>query len=273
MTVIHADLHTHTHHSDGVLTPAELLARAIEVDLRVLSVTDHDTTDAVYPLTLAAENTAVTIVPGVELSTTWEKKEIHLLGYWVDPAYEPLIEALAKIRGERFTRAEKIVDRLKDQQITLDLDAIREATPGGLIGRPHIADAMVDGGYVPDRNAAFDGYLADGMPAVSPKNFLTPQEGIALLREAGGFVSVAHPGATRILSDLETMCEWGLQGVEVWHPHHAYGVVQKLSAAADELGLVPTGGSDYHGIDGNRMVFGRFGLTEERYQALAEAPR
>ncbi len=274
MIKIHADLHTHTNFSDGILSPNELIARAVDAGLSVLALTDHDTVDGCTPLAEAARGGPVEVIPGIELSTTEGLHEIHLLGLHVDVEHRRLGEEIARMRHLRLVRAEKTVDRLKELGIVLDLDEIRASTRNGLIARPHIAAAMVRAGSVRNQAQAFDKYLGDGRPAAVPKNFLTPQDGIRLLREAGAFVSVAHPGATGVEGILEELRDCGMGGVEVWHPTHTPPQAERLLQQAESLGLVPTGGSDYHGYDYKRSsIFGRFGLTEERYQKLAKAWR
>jgi len=263
---IYADLHTHSCFSDGQTTPEELLLRAGFAGLSIIALTDHDTVDGLQPLVAAASGETPQVVPGVELSCTEGKQEIHLLGYWIDPEEKNLRSELQRIRQARVTRAERIVDRLRDHQIVLDFDEVMGLTRNGLVGRPHIAEAMVRGGHVPDHHTAFRLYLGDGKRAAVPKEFLTPAEGIGLIRRAGGWVSVAHPAVTKPDALLPRLKIEGLGGLEVWHPKHTTREIEQCLATSRSLDLVPTGGSDYHGLEAGATILGHYGLTEERYQ-------
>ncbi len=271
MIEIYADLHLHSTFSDGRVNPAELVDALTFTTIHVASLTDHDTLDGSEAFSLAAAERGLLAIPGVELSTTHEEREIHLLGYGFDPGHDRLLSELERIKVGRVRRAEKIVDRLKEHQIVLDFDEIRASASNGLVTRPHIAQAMVRAGYVKDTGTAFDKYIADGLPAAVSKNFLTPAEGVTLLREAGAFVSVAHPGATGMEDLLVEMKAHGMAGLEVWHPKHPPRITDKLEKIAAEHGLLQTGGSDYHGFDTGFIGLGRFGLTRARYDLLARA--
>ncbi len=269
MTEIHADLHTHSTFSDGRLSPGELAAAVAKTTLKAVALTDHDTVEGCTPFLEAAHTAGLHGIPGVELSTTLDRREIHLLGLGVDLHDNMLHDELDRIRRARVRRAEKIVDRLERDRIVLDFGEIRAFAKGGVITRPHIARAMVRAGYVRDIGSAFEKYLADGLPAAVPKDFLTPAEGIALLHGAGAFVSVAHPGINVTADLLAGMRAGGLDGLEVWHPKHPPRIAEELEETARRLDLLPTGGSDYHGIELGFQLLGRFGLTRERYERVA----
>jgi predicted metal-dependent phosphoesterase TrpH len=208
-------------------------------------------------------------VPGVELSTTEGDVEVHLLGYWIDPEHAPLRRELTRIREARIERARKIIDRLEKLDITLDFDEVMDLTENGLVGRPHVAEAMVRAGAAPDARTAFRLYLRDGKPAAIPKRFLSPAEGIRLIRGAGGVVSVAHPSVTKSEGMLPKLKIEGLAGMEVWHPKHTYREIERLTELANSIDLVPTGGSDYHGIESGATILGHYGLTQECYERFA----
>jgi predicted metal-dependent phosphoesterase TrpH len=265
---IYADLHAHSNFSDGQTTPEELLIRAGYAGLSVIALTDHDTVDGIDPFLSAASEGTPQAVPGVELSCTEGPYEIHLLGYWIDPTERGLRSELKRIREARLRRAERMVDRLRDHRIVLDFDEVIGLTRNGLVGRPHIAEAMVRAGHVPDRHSAFRLYLGDGKPAAVPKEFLTPTEGIDLIRKAGGWVSVAHPAVTKADGLLARLGSQGLGGLEVWHPKHANREIEQYMEASRSLGLVPTGGSDYHGLEAGATILGHYGLTQERYERV-----
>lgn len=267
---IFADLHAHSHFSDGGISTEELHIRAGFAGLSAIALTDHDTIDGIAPMIDAAPAGAPEVVPGVELSCTEGETEIHLLGYWIDPEHARLRKELSRIREGRVRRAERIVDRLRDFRIVLDLHEVMALTRNGLVGRPHIAEVMVRGGWVTDTETVYRKYLGDGKPAAVPKKFLSPVEGVRLLRDAGGVVSVAHPGVTRVDSMLPNLAKEGLDGLEVWHPKHSTREIERLLQLTGELGLVPTGGSDYHGTRAGATILGHYGLTRDGFEKLRE---
>lgn len=273
MSQIYADLHTHTHFSDGTISPKELLLRAGFAGLSVIALTDHDTVDGFGPMVESAMPGSPEVIPGVELSCTDGDTEIHLLGYDVDPDHGPLLAELRRIRDRRVQRAQRIIDRLREFQIVLDFDEVMALTRNGLVGRPHIAEAVVRGGHVPDTESVYRKYLGDGRPAAVPKRFLSPDDGIRLIREAGGWVSVAHPGVTRIDPWIAKLSNHGLAGLEVWHPKHTLREIDRFLQTTEKRELVPTGGSDYHGIDSGATILGHYGLTRERYERFRAALR
>ncbi|RPJ49360.1 MAG: PHP domain-containing protein [Candidatus Latescibacterota bacterium] len=271
LSLIHADLHTHSDYSDGSIPPPELLLRAGYAGLAAIALTDHDTVDGVEPMRGAAPEGAPEVIAGLELSCMDGDDEIHILGHWVDPDYPPLRTELARIRGMRVRRAESILDRLRAHRIVLDLEDVMGLTRNGLVGRPHIAEAIVRRGLVPDLETVYRKYLGDGRPAAVPKRSLSPADGVRLIRRAGGIASVAHPGVGAIRNLLPPLAASGLAGLEVWHPKHSSRDVERFTALAEQLGLVPTGGSDYHGLDSGATILGHYGLTEDRFERYRAA--
>ncbi|MBN1826260.1 MAG: PHP domain-containing protein [Candidatus Eisenbacteria bacterium] len=269
MPQIYADMHVHSLYSDGRVSPEDLLLSAAYAGLSVLALTDHDTVDGIEPMRVALSGDAPRIVPGVELSCTEGDREIHLLGYWIDPEHRPLRRELRRIRDARIDRAQNIVDRLREHQIALEFDDVMALTRNGLVGRLHIAEVMRRSGHVPDLQAAFRDYLGDGRPAVVPKRFLTPEEGIRIIRDAGGVAVLAHPGIGGVAGMAGRLKEQGLHGLEVWHPKHTHRENERFAELCTTLGLVPTGGSDYHGSHTGTGTLGYFGLTLEGYERLA----
>ncbi|MBM3319094.1 MAG: PHP domain-containing protein [Candidatus Eisenbacteria bacterium] len=268
MGEIFADLHLHSDFSDGLVPPPELLIRAGYAGLSVIALTDHDTLDGIEPMIAASRKGAPEVVPGLELSCTEGNDEVHILGYWVDPDHRRLRAELARMREKRIRRAETIIDRLRTYQIDLDLEDVMGLTRNGLVGRPHIAEALVRGGWAPDTESVYRKYIGDGKPAAVPKRFLTPLDGIDLIREAGGIASVAHPGVSRVEDLLPELAGEGLAALEVWHPKHSQRDIERFQTVSRRLGLVPTGGSDYHGFEFGATILGHYGLTEERFLRL-----
>jgi predicted metal-dependent phosphoesterase TrpH len=242
------DLHTHSTASDGLLAPAELVAEAARRGLRALALTDHDTVGGLEEAVAAGQRVGVEVVPGVELGTDARPHEVHLLGYFVDPASPALLAALAGQVAHRRERAARIVERLNDLGIGVTFDEVLALAGSGSIGRPHLARALIAHGAAADVPDAFDRYLAGGRPAYVRRQALSPEEAIALVRAAGGVPVLAHPLTT---GDPEAtvvrLVPIGLGGIEVFYGEYGAATRADLLALADRHGLIATGGSDFHG--------------------------
>jgi predicted metal-dependent phosphoesterase TrpH len=277
MTII--DLHCHTTASDGTLSPQDLVARALRDGVDVIAVTDHDTTDGVDDGVAAGEELGVRVVPGIELSARTSERNVHVLGYFIDPTSLELRSTLTRLRESRLVRARRIVERLGELGFPLTIaDVEAQAGGGRVVARPHIARALVAKGLVPSVKAAFGPeLLADGGRADVPKETLTPAEAVRLIRTASGAPVIAHAavghhdGETRGIPVelIDEMCEAGLAGIEVDHPDHPPLIRDRLRALADERGLVVTGGSDFHGDAGHTL--GNYRTSPENLDALEAA--
>jgi len=188
------DLHTHSLRSDGTTTPAQNAALAAEQGLPGVALTDHDTMDGWVEAAEACAKHGLRFVPGVELSTELAGRSVHLLGYYVDPDYAPLVDECDRLRNERERRAHAMVAKLNSLGLDVTFDDVAARAGNAPIGRPHIAAAMVAAGYVEDLDGAFDGFIEDGGPAYVPKHALAPEDGVRLIRAAGGVAVLAHPG-------------------------------------------------------------------------------
>jgi predicted metal-dependent phosphoesterase TrpH len=247
------DLHTHSSVSDGTESPAELVAAAVAADLDVVALTDHDSTAGWSSAFVAAEGTGLTVVPGLELSTQLDYASVHVLGYLVDPENAALRAATASIREERLHRAEAMVQRISADYALDWEDVVAQTSPGTTVGRPHIADALVARGHVPDRTAAFESILHWRGGYYRPHEAPLPVEGVRLIAEAGGAAVIAHPGTRgpeRVLAGrrMRELLDAGLFGVEVDHRDHSPATRKRWAAIAAKYGLVTTGSSDYHGL-------------------------
>jgi hypothetical protein len=252
------DLHTHSSVSDGTETPAELLATARAAGLDVVALTDHDTT-AGWTAAQAARPTGLTVVPGMEMSCRWFPGDqppisVHLLAYLFDPTHPSFAAERARLRDERLERGERIVAALAAAGYPVSWDRIVERSEGGVVGRPHIARALVEVGAAHSVDHAFATLLHHRSPYYVTKADTEVREGIALVRAAGGVPVFAHGLATkrgRIVGDdaIATMVEAGLLGLEVDHPDHSSDERAHLRGLAAELGLFTTGSSDYHGTN------------------------
>lgn len=248
------DLHAHSTASDGSRAPAEVVREAKRAGLHAIALTDHDTTGGLAEAAAAAEEVGIRLVRGVELSAVEDKVETHVLGLHLDDATE--LEAhLEALRLMRRSRAERIVRRLNDLGVRVDLDAVLEQAAGGAVGRPHVARAMVAEGWATDFRDAFDRYLGNGRPAYVPKDQLAMRDAIAMIHRAGGLAIVAHPGSGCTRERLRKVVEEGMDGVEVLHPSHSPDDITRLQRLCDQFGLVRSGGSDWHGgTDGPRLL-------------------
>lgn len=251
------DLHLHTTHSDGTLSPSQLVRLCAERGLKVISISDHDSTEGIpEALETVREYPDVTLIPGVELSTDVPGSEIHILGYFVDPLDEELQATLRGFREGRQERARKMVDTLREQGVVVSWQRVKELSAGGSIGRPHIAQALVEAGYVRYPREAFDKYLGRGGTAYTGRVKLTPADAVRILVDAGALPVMAHPTYSVSKSDRDEVAsirqtlvglkEAGLVGMEVYYSDYTPEQVRWLAGLADELGLVPCGGSDYH---------------------------
>ncbi|MCC6804617.1 MAG: PHP domain-containing protein [Anaerolineae bacterium] len=242
-----ADLHLHTNASDGQYRPAELVELARKFD--VIAITDHDTTDGVEEAQQAAAHYGAPIViPGIELSAEDADGDVHMLGYYVDIHDGRFQEALARFRANRYQRGQRMVENLAAMNMPVDWNRVVEIADGGAIGRPHVARALLEAGYVESVKDAFDRFIGNDRPAYVARTRLTPEEAIALIHSAGGAAVLAHPG---LLGDYRAMLQRlipvGLDGVEVNHPSNDEAVRLDLRGIATANKLIMTGGSDFHG--------------------------
>ncbi|MGH7648818.1 MAG: PHP domain-containing protein, partial [Gemmatimonadaceae bacterium] len=255
------DLHMHSTASDGSLAPEAVVGAAAAASLTAIALTDHDTLAGVPAAREAGAQLGVRVVAGVELSATDAGGETHLLGLHL-VHLDAIERHLAVFRETRRTRAARIVERLNSLGIPLALDAVLAQAGNAAIGRPHVARALVAGGHARDVRDAFDRFLGNGRPAFVPKHRLSLGDAIGLVHEAGGLAVIAHPGAGGTLARLEALRADGLDGVEVLHPGHSAEDIARLTTLAEHLGLVPSGGSDWHGAKTGPRVIGSMHVPE-----------
>jgi len=250
------DLHAHTTASDGTATPAQFVAAAVAAGLSAVAVTDHDTVASVAEVTRLAGAAGISVVAGVELSVHDDSgREVHLLGlHLADLAL--MDAALVAVREARRTRAVRIVEKLNALGVALGFDAVLAQSDGAAIGRPHVARALAAAGHVSGLQDAFDRWLGAGRPAYVDKQRLGFADGIALVHRAGGIAVYAHPGGDGTRERIEPLVAIGLDGVEVRHPSHGSDNIARLGALVGHFGLVPSGGSDWHGAAGGPRVMG-----------------
>jgi 3',5'-nucleoside bisphosphate phosphatase len=277
---VRIDLHTHTRASDGTQTAEELVRAAKATGLDVLGLTDHDTTEGWTEAARTAEEVGIALVRGIEVSTNHLGRGAHLLAYLPDPTYPPLVRQLRKILDGRSSRVPAMLERLRSVGVDVDIADVRRASDGtAATGRPHVADALVALGVVPDRNAAFRQYLSPGRPAYVNRYAAPLVEMIRIVEEAGGVAVLAHPwgrhGADSMPeSAITQLAGLGLVGLEVDHQDHTPADREQLRAIARRLDLVVTGSSDHHGLGKHDHELGCNTTAPDEYErllALAEA--
>jgi hypothetical protein len=242
------DLHSHTTASDGTLSPRELAREAARRGVRILAVTDHDSTEGLADAMAEAETLRpLAIVPGIEINCDVEGGEIHVLGYGMD--YEvPWFQDFCRTqRAERRERVYRMAERLASLGLPIDPEAVFALVKEGSAGRPHVAQVMVERGYVKSVRDAFDRYLAAGKPGNVPRKKLTPEDAVRLLRRAGGVPVFAHPGLAGRDDLIPALVRAGLMGIECYYPEHSAARTGSYVELCRQYGLVATGGSDFHG--------------------------
>ncbi len=242
------DLHTHSTASDGLLSPADLVHLASSIGLTTIGLTDHDSTLGIDEALVAGARDGINVVPGIELSCSVSAGELHMLGYFIDHHSTDLESTLAEFRDGRRDRVVRIVDRLHDAGVAVDLDRVRELGSGGSVGRAHVARALVESGEVSSMDEAFERYLARGRPGYVERPRLTPSGAVELVHRAGGVAVLAHPFTVDDLdAAVRELVDNGLDGIEVYYALYNSDQRARLARIAHDFGLVPTGGSDFHG--------------------------
>lgn len=268
------DLHMHTTASDGRSAPAALVAEAVAHRIAVMAVTDHDTVAGLAAARAAAQEAGVTCHVGIEITSVDEGRDVHVLGYGFDPDHAELTTFLAAQRADRRRRLLAIGDRLAQLGVPIDLsEALADGArvEGRSLGRPVAAAALVAAGHAQDIRDAFDRYLGAGQPAFIERIGPSPADVVALIRRAGGVASLAHPGKSERDHLIPALAEAGLDAIEVYHPDHERADVARYRKMARTLGVLTTGGSDYHGEGTPREpAFGRVHLPAADYARLAE---
>jgi predicted metal-dependent phosphoesterase TrpH len=273
---VRIDLHTHTRASDGTQTAEELVRAAKDAGLDVLGVTDHDTADAWDAAVRTARQVGISLVRGMEISTVHRGRGVHLLAYLPDPSYPPLVAHLRRILDGRSSRVPAMLERLREIGVEVEISDVRRAADGtAATGRPHVADALVTLGVVPDRSTAFRDYLNPGRPAYVNRYAAPLVEMIRVVDDAGGVTVVAHPWGRHGPGSLpvEAIAELaglGLAGIEVDHQDHTLEDRTRLREIARDLSLVVTGSSDHHGLGKNDHELGCNTTDPDQYERLLE---
>jgi len=266
------DLHVHSTASDGLLTPEELLTKAQEIGLAGIALTDHDTVGGIEAAQKywSAHGLTLAFIPGIELNAEVDENEVHILGYYIDHRDTMLLHKLEEIKEARLERARKMVYRLKSMGLAISFEHVEKLAKGDLIGRPHIAQALTEKGYVFSIKEAFEKYIGKGRPAYVPRYKFLPQNAIQLIKGAGGVPVLAHPGLLSRKELVQEAINLGVAGLEVYYPEHTLQQVDEFLCLCEQYNLLVTGGSDFHGIGSGegRCRLGCTGIDPDRYNQL-----
>lgn len=253
-----ADLHIHTNYSDSTDSPEQVVTYAAECGLSAISITDHDTIDGLPEACAVGERLGVEIISGVELSSEYGKKDIHILGYFFDLGKSPLVNSLSQMQEARVDRMKKMVNKLVSLGVKdLNFEEVASRLRSDAVGRLHLAQLLVEKGAVKNLEAAFRQYLSEGAPAYFPKFKQTPFEAIKLIKDSGGVAVMAHPMVTQRDELIPEMVRWGLDGIEAYYPNCSMEVANFYIGLAEKHGLIITGGSDAHGKGKTNTYIGK----------------
>jgi predicted metal-dependent phosphoesterase TrpH len=272
------DLHTHSTASDGILSPEQVIEAAHRCGLSALALTDHDTIGGVQAARAAGKRVGIRVISGVELSAFHDDHEVHVLALHLTHL-DALEKRLGELRVLRHTRAQKIVEKLNLLGIPLTIDEVLEQSNGGAVGRPHVARALIARGVVHDFRDAFTRYLGGAGSAFVPKERLSIEDAIAIAHEAGALAIWAHPGDAGRRDRVEPLVAAGLDGLEIRHPSHSPEDIKRLQALTDFFGLVPSGGSDWHGANEGPRRLGNMNVPyswlerqDEKHASVTASP-
>jgi predicted metal-dependent phosphoesterase TrpH len=272
------DLHLHSSASDGLLAPPDLIDRVAAAGICTCSVTDHDTVAGLEEAAAAAAARGLRFLSGIEITAVADGRDVHMLGYGFDPASPQLAMFLSGQRAERRQRVRRLIGRLAELGMPVDETQVVSASEdearahaGRVLGRPHVARAMVAAGYVASVNEAFERWLGSGRPAFVSRAGAPPAEVVAIIHHAGGLAAIAHPGLTNRDGLIPGLIDAGVDALEVWHSEHDEEHTRRYHRLALEHGLLMTGGSDYHGdVTGRVCRLGEIGVPDEAFDALVE---
>ncbi|MCL6451172.1 MAG: PHP domain-containing protein [Acetobacteraceae bacterium] len=262
----------HTSASDGTESPEAMVRRARALGFCALGIADHDTLDGLPAAESAARSEGLEVVPGVEINTDYQQREVHVLGYYPNLAHPPFLGLLRRLREGRTERLQRMLARLEEAGLPLSLERVLALAAGGPVGRPHVAQAMHERGYVRSIKEAFERYLGLGRPGYVERYRVTPQQAVEQILDARGVPVLAHPGLVARDELVVELVEVGLKGLEVYHPDHKPADVRRYLELAQRLGLLVTGGSDCHGpAAGRPALLGSVRIPYVLLEKLKEA--
>lgn len=269
-----ADLHVHTHYSDGTDSPQRVIELAKQAGLSAIAITDHDILNGHSEAAEAAQAAGLELIPGLEMSASDSGREVHMLGFFIEASHAGFQQRLAEQRTRRVARIHEMIARLGQLGLTITPEEVfSQANHQGAIGRPHVAQALLKRGYVSTTKEAFDRYIGNNAPAYIAGSPLNPKIAIRAIREAGGIPVLAHPIYLKDDTLIEPLVPHGLVGLEVYHSGHPPEAVGRYEQLAERLGLLKTGGSDYHGANKEGAPIGSTSVPYTLVEALKQWKR
>jgi len=265
-----ADLHLHTHFSDGTFTPEELTGHAARLGFAALALTDHDSVEGCARMAAACGAAGIEFIPGSELTAEYNDIEVHLLGYFLDTQNQTLLAEIGKFQAVRQNRIREMVARLNALGVPLEVETVFALANCKSPGRPHVARALTKAGLVKNLDEAFERFLKKNRPAWVPKAKMSALEGVELIQQAGGLAVMAHPGLNRSDEIIPALVEAGLDGIECFHTKHSTAMSERYLEIADRHHLLVTGGSDCHGFSKGKPLIGTVKLPYEHVQKMKE---
>ena len=270
-----ADLHVHTHESDGTFSPEKVVEYSKAKGMHAIAITDHDCCSAITPAIIAAKGLDLEIIPGVELSAEVDEQDVHILGYFIDWQNEEFLKKLEHIVHVRRERAKEILKRLRRVNVRIAEKELFELSDTGCVGRLHIAQLLFKKGYVSSIGQAFKDYIGDQSPCYVKKFKMTPKEAASMIKDVGGIPVLAHPKTintkNKKLADVvKAFVDDGMEGIEVYHIEHTAKDVKELEKLAAKLNLLMTGGSDCHGLGKKEILIGKVKIPYELVEKMKE---
>ncbi len=267
------DLHLHTTYSDGYCSPKAVIDRVAKIGLQAVAITDHDEISGIREAVEYGRSRGIEVLSGVELSVICRGKDVHMLAYCFDPEHPELLRELSVFRDSRLGRARAIVDKLDKLGMPISFEAVMRKAGHGSVGRPHIANVLLEDGFVYSFHEAFDKYIGNDKPAHVEKYQLDLFDALKLVQAAGGVCVVAHPAIQLSEQDLHDLIAAGVHGVEVVHPKHTPEEVEHYRELVQTNGLIATGGSDFHGGPKGEDCLGRFTVPYSTVRSLYRKAR
>ena len=265
-----ADLHLHTTFSDGTDAPARVVELAKQAGLAAMAITDHDNTEALAVAAPVAKRLGIELIPGIAMSASAEGQEVHLLGFFIDPAHPGMVQHLKEQQARRVERVHEMVKRLGQVGVRIDAAEVLTLAGEGTVGRPHVARILLKHGYIASLPEAFSKYIGPKNPGFVPGSPLLPAQVIRVIRESGGIPVLAHPIYLDRDPLIEAFMRDGLAGLEVYHSGHNPETVRRYEEIADRLSLLKTGGSDYHGTSKEGLPVGAVKIPYVLVEALKQ---
>lgn len=263
------DLHVHTSASDGILSPYKVVKLASELNLKIISITDHDTVGGIEESLEASVSYGIKVIPGIEISCELDEEEVHILGYLINYKDPNFLEFLKKMQNERRQRVEKILNKLEQSGFIVSQKSVfKLSNNSSSVGRPHIAQALVNSGYAADSQQAFDKLIGKNCLGYVPRNKLSTSDAIKLIINAGGVPVLAHPSFMPGIDKVNKIIKQGIRGLEVFYPDHKWESINKLLDIAKKYNLIITGGSDFHGDNRGGAKLGECFVTENVVRKL-----